>query len=76
MIRPQWEWAFDGADGVALDRPVSPAFANQYDAEEWIGEVWRDLSAQGVRVARLLNGGAQAAPALVVPPLDGNHRSS
>ncbi|OIQ83394.1 hypothetical protein GALL_348020 [mine drainage metagenome] len=70
MIRPQWEWAFDGGDGVELDRPVSPAFANQYDAEEWIGEVWRDLSAQGVRSARLLNGGVQAAPVLAVPPVE------
>ena len=24
MIRPQWEWAFDDADGVALDRPSAP----------------------------------------------------
>ncbi len=70
MIRPQWEWAFDDGDGVALDRPVSPAFANQYDAEEWIGEVWRDLAGQGVRSARLLNGGLQAAPGLDVPPVE------
>ena len=69
-LLPQWEWAFDDVAGRELDRPVSPVFANQYDAEEWIGEVWRDLSAQGVRSARLLNGGVPAAPVLVVPTLE------
>ena len=46
VVRPQWEWRFDGADGSALDRPVSPVFTTQYDAEQWLGEHWRTLAAQ------------------------------
>ena len=49
VLRPQWEWRFDGADGAVLDRPVSPVFTTQYDAEQWLGEHWRTLAAQGVQ---------------------------
>jgi hypothetical protein len=66
-VLPRWEWAFDAADGHSLDQPVSPVFANQYDAEQWIGERWRTLATRGVHTARLLNDGAPAAPALVLP---------
>jgi hypothetical protein len=66
-VRPQWEWAFDTADGRPLDQPVSPVFANQYDAEQWIGERWRALVTRGVHAARLLNDGSQVTPALVLP---------
>ena len=60
MIRPQLVWELDDADGRALTTPVSPAFTNQFDAEQWLGESWRDLAAQGAAAARLLNDGAQA----------------
>ncbi|MGW6007222.1 hypothetical protein ACWFNS_19345 [Oerskovia enterophila] len=60
MIRPQWVWELDDADGRALTTPVSPAFTNQFDAEQWLGESWRALAAQGAAAARLLNDGAQA----------------
>jgi hypothetical protein len=66
-VRPQWEWAFDDAGGRSLDRPVSPVFANQYDAEQWIGENWHTLAARGVHVARLVNDGSPVTPALVLP---------
>ena len=60
MIRPQWVWELDDADGRALTTPESPAFTNKFDAEQWLGESWRDLAAQGAAAARLLNDGAQA----------------
>ncbi|PVU81259.1 hypothetical protein DDP54_17095 (plasmid) [Cellulomonas sp. WB94] len=66
VLRPQWEWAFDDIGGRELDRPVSPVFANQYDAEQWLGEQWRVLATQGVHAARLLHDGTQATPALVL----------
>ena len=66
MIRPQWAWDFDDPDGASMDRPISPVFANQFDAEEWIGEHWRELASQGVHSARLLNDGTQATPSLVL----------
>ena len=61
MIRVQWEWAFDDAEGQLLAQPVSPVFANQYDAEQWLGENWRDLARQDATVARLIHDGTQAA---------------
>ena len=69
VLRPQWEWRFDGADGKILDRPVSPVFTTQYDAEQWLGEHWRTLAAQGVQAAGLLHEGVQATPTLPIPPL-------
>ena len=55
--RPAWDWDFlDGAD-VLLDQPVSPAFANRFDAEAWLGETWRQLAAQGVVAVRLAHHG-------------------
>jgi hypothetical protein len=59
MIRPQWVWELDDADGRALTKPLSPVFTNQFDAEQWLGETWRDLAAQGAVAARLLNDGTQ-----------------
>ncbi|WP_456824220.1 hypothetical protein [Cellulomonas sp. P5_E12] len=67
VLRPQWEWRFDGADGAVLDRPVSPVFTTQYDAEQWLGEHWRTLAAQGVQAVSLLHEGAQATATLTLP---------
>ncbi|WP_319637681.1 hypothetical protein [Pengzhenrongella sicca] len=65
-MRPQWEWALDDAEGRALDRPISPVFTNQFDAEQWLGENWRELARQDVVVARLLHDGTQAAAAVAL----------
>lgn len=67
MIRPQWVWEFDDGEQRVMDRPISPVFANQYDAEEWIGEHWRQLAGQGVRTARLMSDGTQVSPSLPLP---------
>jgi len=61
VIRAQWEWALDDAEGRPLDRPISPVFGNQFDAEQWLGEHWRELVRQDVAVARLMHDGTQAA---------------
>ncbi|OLT54053.1 hypothetical protein [Cellulosimicrobium sp. CUA-896] len=60
MIRPQWVWELDDAEGRPLAEPVSPVFTTQYDAEQWLGETWRSLAAGGAVVARLLHDGAPA----------------
>jgi len=65
-MRPQWEWALDDAEGNRLERPVSPVFGNQYDAETWLGENWRELARQDVVTARLLHDGTQAAAAVAL----------
>ncbi|KQY47780.1 hypothetical protein [Cellulomonas sp. Root137] len=67
VLRPQWEWRFDGAGGAVLDRPVSPVFTTQYDAEQWLGEHWRTLAAQGVQAVHLLHEGSQATPTITLP---------
>ena len=66
MIRPRWEWALDDADGRLLARALSPVFMTQYDAEQWLGEHWRELASQGAAVARLLHDGTQATPSVAL----------
>ncbi|ROS73034.1 hypothetical protein [Cellulomonas sp. PhB143] len=63
---PQWEWLFVAA---AATRP-SPVFTNQYDAEQWLGEHWRSLAAEGVVRASLMHDGA-VVTAPVELPADG-----
>jgi len=64
VLRPQWEWALDGGTEPA----VSPVFTTQYDAEQWIGEHWRALAAQGVTRATLLHHGEPVTAPLDLPP--------
>lgn len=40
-----WTWKFDPDDA---DAPASEEFANQADAESWLGEAWRTLAEAGV----------------------------
>ncbi|GAA4728747.1 hypothetical protein GCM10023216_20180 [Isoptericola chiayiensis] len=61
MIRPRWEWAWETDAGDRVASP-SPVFTTQYDAEEWLGEHWRELAAAGAVHARLLHEGSQATP--------------
>ncbi|GIG27439.1 hypothetical protein [Cellulomonas marina] len=69
VARPQWEWHLHDAEGRLLERPVSPIFTTQYDAEVWLGEHWRALSEQGVVDARLVHEGRQASPTVQLPSL-------
>jgi len=65
-LRPQWEWLLSGAAGP-LERPVSPVFGNRYDAEEWLGEHWRSLAAQGVLAAALRHQDRPVGPTIELP---------
>jgi hypothetical protein len=64
MIPPRWAWTMHGTDGVLLAEPLSPVFANQYDAEQWLGQTWRELAAVGVGSVVLFHEGRPAAPAV------------
>ncbi|WP_277213120.1 hypothetical protein [Isoptericola croceus] len=64
MIRPRWEWALEDDTGRRLEPSLSPVFTAQYDAEQWLGEHWRQLAGSGAVVATLLHDGAQATPAI------------
>ncbi len=61
-MRPRWQWQLLGEGGTELDRPSSPVFTARFDAESWLGVHWRGLSAQGVRMARLLHEGEPVPP--------------
>jgi len=46
-----WWWRLEGADGqevAVTEEYAEQRFASQGDAESWVGEWWRELSAQGV----------------------------
>lgn len=54
-----WTWRIDRGAGEGEDVGflTSPEFSSQSDAETWIGEVWRDLAADGARQVTLLESG-------------------
>lgn len=62
MIPPQWLWEFRDPTGAVRPEPASPVFTNQYDAEQWLGQTWRELAAAGVDSAVVLHAGTPAAP--------------
>lgn len=61
-LAPHWRWRFTDADGSDLDRPVSPSFGTQFDAEEWLGLHWRGLREQGAAGVRLSNRDTPVGP--------------
>lgn len=54
-----WTWRLAGEDGEPVGAVESPAHSSQSDAENWLGEAWRELAEQGVASATLLHAGAQ-----------------
>ena len=51
-----WTWRFESADGsvVSTDAGTAQEFANQADAESWLGEAFRALLDSGVDQVSLL----------------------
>jgi hypothetical protein len=45
-----WTWAYEDADGQPMTGGLlsTADFPSQSDAENWFGEIWRDLAAAGV----------------------------
>ena len=53
--RPWW-WRLENAVGAEVtvsDDLAEQRFANQADAESWVGETWSDLAAEGVDAVTL-----------------------
>ena len=48
-----WIWRYEAEDG-RKDAGVSESFPSQSDAESWIGQSWRDLVADGIVTAVLV----------------------
>lgn len=54
-----WTWRYEDADGAVVEPPQAPAgdaFPTQSDAENWLGENWRELLSAGVSRVTLLEG--------------------
>ncbi len=56
-----WTWRMERADGsvVAPQRAQQPesGFPTQAEAETWVGELWRDLLADGIDAVTLFEEG-------------------
>lgn len=48
-----WAWRYEGTNGQKQSE-VSETFSSQSDAESWLGQAWRELVADGVVTAILL----------------------
>jgi hypothetical protein len=51
-----WTWRYEAADGSTVEGAQLPtqSFPSQADAESWVGESWRELTAAGVETVSLL----------------------
>lgn len=63
MSVPAWTWTWLDECGAAVEGPLSPAFTSRFDAETWLGQVWRQRAAEGVATARLERGDGARVPA-------------
>lgn len=66
-VRPRWRWRLLTGDGQEVGRPTSPVFLARFDAEQWVGEHWRGLAAQGVRTVVLEHDGDDVSAPLPLP---------
>jgi hypothetical protein len=48
-----WAWRYEGT-GAQKSVGASETFANQSDAESWLGQSWRELVADGIVTAVLV----------------------
>ena len=69
-----WTWRFLGSDGEQMKDVVGQAssdagFPTQADAETWLGEHWRELSAADVDAVTLLEDAREVyGPMSLKPP--------
>ncbi len=67
-----WMWTYESAGGGPVTpRPAAATneeFAQQADAESWLGEAFRELLEQGVDQVTLLHDGAIAYSMSLHPP--------
>jgi hypothetical protein len=67
-----WTWRFEKADGSLATGGELPreTFGSQGDAENWLGENWRDLLAAGVDQVTLLEEGRSEYGPMSLHPAD------
>ena len=66
-----WTWRYEAVDGSAMvgARLPTQTFPSQADAESWVGESWRDLTAAGVESVSLLRDGEVVYGPMSLRPL-------
>jgi hypothetical protein len=55
-----WTWQYHAAHGAPIPESATQppeGFPTQADAETWVGEVWRDLLAEGIDAVSLFEDG-------------------
>jgi len=67
-----WTWRYEAADGSTMTGPQlsTQAFPSQADAESWVGESWRDLTALGVDGVTLLRDGDAVYGPMSLRPME------
>lgn len=69
-----WRWSFLAADGSAVASggvtPPANGFPSQGEAETWVGEVWRDLLADGVDAVSLFEDGREVYGPMSLHPTE------
>ncbi len=67
-----WTWTFENADGAPVTPKPAAAtneeFAQQADAESWLGEAFRELLEEGVDQVTLVHDGAITYSMSLHPP--------
>jgi len=60
-VSESWTWTYedDGGAPVTGEPTSDAAFPTQSDAENWFGEVWRELADAGVAAVTLHRDGAK-----------------
>ena len=48
-----WTWRYEDVNGKPLEGPTE-AFSSQSDAESWLGQAWRELTASGTATVVLV----------------------
>jgi hypothetical protein len=71
-VMSAWTWRYEALDGSVMSGPQlpTPSFPSQADAESWVGESWRDLTAAGVESVTLLRDGEVVYGQMSLRPME------
>jgi hypothetical protein len=63
-----WTWRFEDAESQPVDG-TGEAFSSQSDAESWLGQTWRELTAAGATTAVLSEDDRTEYKMSLLPPI-------
>ena len=67
-----WSWRYEKLDGrtTSGEHTSTETFPSQSDAESWLGEIWRDLLADGVDQVTLFEAGREVYGPMSLHPTE------